>query len=54
MMPEKAVKLKVVDFVGHWIDRHGPQEVATSYTLFLARWGVSGAAGGVVTTLVGK
>eukprot|EP00731_Ephydatia_muelleri_P021325 Em0013g1052a len=53
VMPEKAVKLKVVDFVGHWIDRHGPQEVATSYTLFLARWGVSGAAGGVVTTLVG-
>lgn len=53
VMPEKAVKLKVVDTVGHWIDQHGPQQVATSYSLFLARWAVSGAAGGVVTTLVG-
>ena len=53
-MPEKAVKLKVVDTVGHWIDQHGPQQVATSYSLFLARWAVSGAAGGVVTTLVGE
>ena len=57
VMPEKAVKLKVVDVVGHWIDRHAPyraDQQATGHLSFLARWGVSGAAGGVVTTLVGK
>ena len=57
VMPEKAVKLKVVDLAGQWIDRHGPHRAdpqATGHLFFLARWGLCGAAGGVVTTLVGE